>query len=190
MKQKILLIILLTISIKSFSQDSKLGLQLNYPIPVGNNFVGENYHGIIDVGADYRIVDINPINIGVSLNGGVLLAPEDLKVTAYVIQPSIFGELDLESLVKLHPSVGIGYTLMVFDASTTTNRGLTVLDTSKTLSGFNFNFGLSYDITTKYFVQVQYDFIKLGNDNGLPGIPAISFNTNVNIWKFGLGYRL
>ena len=76
---------------------------------------------------------------------------------------------------------------MVFDASTTTNRGLTVLDTSETLSGFNFNFGLSYDITTKYFVQVQYDFIKLGNDNDLP---AISFNTNVNIWKFGLGYRL
>ena len=79
---------------------------------------------------------------------------------------------------------------MAFDASITTNRGLTVLDTSETLSGFNFNFGLSYDITTKYFVQVQYDFIKLGNDNGLPGIPAISFNTNVNIWKFGLGYRL
>ena len=193
MKQKFLLILLLIFSIKSFSQDSKFSLELNYPIPIDNNFVGENYNGIIDIGADYRIANLNPVNIGISLNGGVLVNNsnqnngfQNFKVTSYVVQPRIFGELDLESIDKFHPTIGLGYTIMVFNASGT-NNGFDVSDASDTRSGFNFNFGLAYDITEKLFVQAQYDFVKLGVDND---VPDIKFNTNVNILKIGLGYRL
>jgi opacity protein-like surface antigen len=193
MKQKFLLTLLLIFSIKSFSQDSKFSLELNYPIPIDNNFVGENYNGIIDIGADYRFANLNPVNIGISLNGGVLVNNsnqnngfQNFKVTSYVIQPRIFGELDLESMDKFHPTVGLGYTIMVFNASGT-NNGFDVSDASDTQSGFNFNFGLAYDITEKLFVQAQYDFIKLGVDSD---VPDIKFNTNVNILKIGLGYRL
>ncbi len=193
MKQKFLLTLLLIFSIKSFSQDSKFSLELNYPIPIDNNFVGENYNGIIDIGADYRIANLNLVNIGISLNGGVLMnnsnqnnSFQNFKVTSYVIQPRIFGELDLESIDKFHPTVGLGYTIMVFNASGTYN-GFDVSDASDTQSGFNFNFGLAYDITEKLFVQAQYDFVKLGVDND---VPDIKFNTNVNILKIGLGYRL
>jgi opacity protein-like surface antigen len=94
--------------------------------------------------------------------------------------------LDLESIDKFHPSVGLGYTIMVFDASGI-NNGLDVSDANDTQSGFNFNFGLAYGITEKLFVQVQYDFIKLGVDNDASDM---KFNTNVNILKIGLGYRL
>jgi opacity protein-like surface antigen len=193
MKQNFLLTLLLIFSIKSFSQDSKFSLELNYPIPIDNNFVGENYNGIIDIGADYRSANLNPVNIGISLNGGVLVNNsnqnngfQNFKVTSYVIQPRIFGELDLESMDKFHPTVGLGYTIMVFNASGT-NNGFDVSDASDTQSGFNFNFGLAYDITEKLFVQAQYDFIKLGVDSD---VPDIKFNTNVNILKIGLGYRL
>jgi opacity protein-like surface antigen len=193
MKQKFLLTLLLIFSIKSFSQDSKFSLELNYPITIDNNFVGENYNGIIDIGADYRIANLNPVNIGISLNGGVLVNNsnqnngfQNFKVTSYVIQPRIFGELDLKSIDKFHPTVGLGYTIMVFHASGT-NNGFDVSDASDTQSGFNFNFGLAYDITEKLFVQAQYDFVKLGVDND---VPDIKFNTNVNILKIGLGYRL
>ena len=193
MKQKFLLTLLLIFSIKSFSQDSKFSLELNYPIPIDNNFVGENYNGIIDIGADYRIANLNPVNIGISLNGGVLVNNsnqnngfQNFKVTSYVIQPRIFGELHLESIDKFHPTVGLGYTIMVFNASGT-NNGFDVSDSSDTQSGFNFNFGLAYDITEKLFVQAQYDFVKIGVDND---VPDIKFNTNVNILKIGLGYRL
>ena len=117
MKQNFLLTLLLIFSIKSFSQDSKFSLELNYPIPIDNNFVGENYNGIIDIGADYRFANLNPVNIGISLNGGVLVNNsnqnngfQNFKVTSYVIQPRIFGELDLESMDKFHPTVGLGYT--------------------------------------------------------------------------------
>ncbi|MFT6844683.1 MAG: opacity protein-like surface antigen [Flavobacteriales bacterium] len=193
MKQKFLLTLLLIFSIKSFSQDSKFSLELNYPITIDNNFVGENYNGIIDIGADYRIANLNPVNIGISLNGGVLVNNSNqnngflnFKVTSYVIQPRIFGELDLKSIDKFHPTVGLGYTIMVFNASGT-NNGFDVSDASGTQSGFNFNFGLAYDITEKLFVQAQYDFVKLGVDND---VLDIKFNTNVNILKIGLGYRL
>jgi opacity protein-like surface antigen len=193
MKQKLLLTLLLIFSIKSFSQDSKFSFELNYPIPIDNNFIGKNYNGIIDVGVDYRIANLNPVNIGISLNGGILTnnsnqnkAFQNFKVTSYVIQPRIFGELDLESIDKFHPSVGLGYTIMVFDASGI-NNGLDVSDANDTQSGFNFNFGLAYGITEKLFVQVQYDFIKLGVDNDASDM---KFNTNVNILKIGLGYRL
>lgn len=193
MKQKLLLTLLLIFSIKSFSQDSKFSFELNYPIPIDNNFIGKNYNGIIDVGVDYRIANLNPVNIGISLNGGILTnnsnqnkAFQNFKVTSYVIQPRIFGELDLESIDKFHPSVGLGYTIMVFDASGI-NNGLDVSDANDTQSGFNFNFGLAYGITEKLFVQVQYDFIKLEVDNDASDI---KFNTNVNLLKIGLGYRL
>jgi len=193
MKQNFLLTLLLIFSIKSFSQDSKFSLELNYPIPIDNNFVGENYNGIIDIGVDYRLANLNPVNIGISLNGGVLVNNSnqnngfrDFKVTSYVIQPRIFGNLDLESIDKFHPTVGLGYTIMVFDASGI-NNGFDVSDASDTLSGFNFNFGLTYDITEKLFVQAQYDFVKLSVDND---VPDLKFNTNVTILKIGLGYRL
>ncbi|MFS4468738.1 outer membrane protein [Maribacter sp. 2210JD10-5] len=94
--------------------------------------------------------------------------------------------MDLESINKFHPSVGLGYTIMVFDASGT-NDGFDVIDASDTQSGFNFDLGLAYNATEKLFVQAQYDFVKLGINND---VPDTKFNTNVNILKIGLGYRL
>ncbi len=193
MKQKLLLTLLLIFASKSFSQESKFSIELNYPIPIGNNFIEESYSGIIDIGVDYRFANLNPINVGISLNSGVLLNNSNLnngfqnfKVTSYVIQPRLFGELNLESIRKLHPSIGIGYTFMVFKSSGM-NNGFDISDENYSLSGFNFNFGLSYDVTEKLFTQVQYDFVKLGVDDG---VPDIKYNTNINILKIGLGYRL
>ncbi len=192
MKKSLLFALILFLTIKSFSQDSKFSIELNYPIPIDNNFIGEDFFGIIDLGLDYRFINLNPVNIGISFNGGVLVnnsnqnsGLQDFKVTSYMFQPRLFGELDFESLNKLHPSVGIGYTIMIFDASGS-NNGFDVSDKTDTQSGFNFNLGLKYDVTERLFAQIQYDFVKLGVDND---IPNIKFNTNVNILKIGLGYR-
>ena len=186
MKQNILLTVLLFITIKSIAQDSKFSVELNYPIPF--DFIGVNYNGIIDFGADYRFSNLGPINIGVSFNGGILVDDfnqssviQDFKTTSYIIQPRIFGELDLESIEKIHPTDGLGYTIMVFKASGSLN-GIEISNSDFTHSGFNFNFGIAYDITEKLFIQAQYDFIRLGVDNNV--------NTNVSILKIGLGYRL
>tara|TARA_B110001450_G_C17407280_1_gene394236 strand:+ start:59 stop:637 length:579 start_codon:yes stop_codon:yes gene_type:complete len=192
MKQKILLTLLLIFSIKSFSQDSKFSIELNYPIPIDKNFVGENYDGIIDLGAKFKFVELNPLNLGASLNSGILVNDsrpnnefQDFKITTYLIQPRIFAELDIESIKSFHPFIGIGYTFIIFDAKGTQN-GFDISGGSQTQSGLNIDFGVGYDITNKLSALVQYDFIKIGADEVLD----IKYNTNINILKIGLGYRL
>lgn len=190
MKQRLLLALLLVFTMESFSQDSNLSIEANYPVLIGDNLIGEHYSGIIDVGAKYRFADYSAINIGASFNGGILVHNSnnefyDLKVTSYAIQPKIFAELDLKSIAKFHPFVGFGYTFLISNASETIN-GLDVPDSSNTKSGINFNLGIAYDITEKWFAQVQYDFVKFKAEDG----PSDPFITNMNILKIGLGFRL
>ena len=188
MKQKLFLGILLIFAIKSFSQDSKYSLELNFPIPIDDNFIGRNYSGILDIGAKVRFTNLKTINVGVSLNGGMLTnnSNQSVKVKSYIIQPRVFGELAIKSISKLHPSIGLGYAIMTFNALGL-NNGSDILEVKDTQSGVNFNFGLSYDVTEKLFTQAQFDFIKLVVNNE---VPDIKFNRNVNILKIGLGYRL
>ncbi|MBP0903602.1 outer membrane protein [Mariniflexile gromovii] len=193
MIQKSLLVLLLFFSIKSFSQNSKFSLELNYPIPIDKNFVGENYSGIIDLGAKFRFAELNILKLGASLNSGILVNDsrpnnefQDFKITAYLIQPRIFAELDMESIKSFHPFIGLGYTFIIFDAKGTQN-GFDISGGSQTQSGLNINLGIAYNITDKLFAQVQYDYVKISLENE---IPDIKYNTNVNILKIGLGYRL
>lgn len=192
MKQFLLLALLLTFSIKGLSQDSKFSIEANYPITIDSNFVGEAY-GIIDLGLKYRFIELNPVKIGASLNGSVLVdnsnqneGARDFQRTVYIIQPKVFGEFNIPTLEKLRPFLGLGYTFMNFQISGTLN-GMDVSDESDTLSGFGFNFGLAYDISNKVFVQVQYDFTKVNVDDD---IPDVTFNTNVNLLKIGVGLRI
>ncbi len=183
MKNVFLLTCLLIFGFKSFSQDSKVSFELNYPLPIGDNFIEQSFDGIIDLGVDYRFARVSSINIGASINGGVFVNNnfEDVKVRSYTVQPRIFGELDVESLHKFHPSIGIGYTFMLFDISNSD-----ALDPDD-LDGLNLNFGIAYDVTEKFFAQIQYDFIKFGVPDGFEDT---KFNTNVNFLKIGFGYRL
>ncbi|WP_426063362.1 outer membrane beta-barrel protein [Flavobacterium sp. DSP2-3-1] len=155
--------------------------------------MAENYNGIFDIGAKYRFSKIKNINIGTSINGGILVnntndnnGNQDFKDKSYLIQPKIFAELTIESISKLHPFIGFGYTFMVFDASGT-NNGFDVSGLSKTDSGINANFGVAYDITTKIFIGIQYDYVKL---NVAEETLNTTFNTNVNLLKIGLGFRI
>ncbi len=192
MKQYLLFGFLLIFTFSTFSQNSKFSIEANYPITIDNNFLGDDSYGIVDLGLKYRFAELNPIKIGVSLNGGVLIdnsnqnnSPQDFLVTTYIIQPKVFAELNVESVEKLHPFLGLGYTFMNFQLSGS-NNGMNVSGESENLSGFGFNFGVAYDISNKIFVQVQYDFTKLNVDD----VPDIKFNTNVNLLKIGIGLKI
>ena len=192
MKQKILLILLLIFTIKSFSQDSRFSIEANYPFTIDDNFLGKDSYGIVDLGVKYRFAKFNPVQIGISLNGGVLIdnsnqnnSPQDFLITTYIIQPKIFAELSIESIEKLHPFLGLGYTFMSFQLSGS-NNGMDVSDESDNMSGLGLNLGLAYDISNKVFIQVQYDFTKLNVDDA----PEIKYNTNVNLLKIGVGLKI
>ena len=194
--KKIVLSVLLLFSAVVFSQEKKISLELNYPYPADNNFIGNNYKGIIDVGAKYRFYALEPINIGIAVNGSILnykpekgqtqLGVTDFKITNYVIQPKVFVELNLDKTPNFHPFVGLGYTFMIFQADGF-NQGFDISGNTQNQSGFNLNVGLTFDITETFFIQGQYDFTKINVDNS---IPNITYNTNVNLIKVGVGIRI
>ncbi len=194
MKQKLLLAFLLIFSIKSFSQDSKFSVELNFIIPIDENLIGKNYNGIIDAGLKYRFANLNFINIGASLNAGMYKNSKEDRVqsydvTTYIFSPRIYAEFNMKSITKLHPSLGIGYSILHAraDLDRFNNQNNLSLSSNENENGINLNLGLAYDITNKLFAQVQYDFIKINVDRE---IPDIKYNKNVNILKVGLGYRL
>lgn len=191
--KKILLITLLNFNLVLFSQESKLSIELNYPIPVDNNFIGKNYTGIVDIGGKYKIINKEVINFGIALNAGLLTfnnsknnSPQNYKIYAYPIQPKVFCEFNIKNIEKLHPYTSIGYSFIIFKA-TGTNNGYSVSDFNDTQSGVNLNFGLAYDITSKLLINGQFDFIKLQKEKG---IPNSTYNTNINLVKLGIGIRL
>ena len=103
-----------------------------------------------------------------------------------VIQPRLFVELNSEFYSKFHPSFGIGYTIVNANARNIDSFN-TPNNSSETQSGVNLNLGVAFDVSDQLFAQIQYDFVKIKVDNN---IPSIKYNTNANILKIGLGFRL
>ena len=182
MKQKLLISLFLIFAINSFSQDSKFSIEASFPILVDNNFLGENYTGIIDLGFKARLIKSNNVNYGLSVNGGLYIfkdnSVESHFKNLYAIQPKIFAELS--SLKKIRPSLGIGYSLLTYRKSGDVDNGL------------NFSLGFSYDINKSLFAQIQFDIIVGTNDYTYDyrRLNPIMLNSDTNIIKIGLGYRL
>ena len=188
MKTKATVVLFLLFTINLFSQDSKLSVEANFPIPSGDNFFGENYGGVIDIGAKYRFIELSIIDIGGSINGGLFKNSKVdnrlFDINVYSIQPRLFAEFKFTEMSKLHPQLGIGYSFFRFKSDANESHSNFA---DRTENGINLNLAIAYDITDKFFVQIQYDFIKLGTDDFTPDI---KYNTNLNILKFGLGIKL
>lgn len=189
------IIYLLFFTLVSFAQQKKTSLEINYPIPTGNNFIGK-YKGVVDVGAKYRFSDQKDFLFGVSLNVNYLTysmtTPTiNSNTKNFNFQPRLFGELKLKGLPRLHPALGLGYTFMKFssngDSIPVGENPIFSFSYSENLSGINYNLSISFDFNSKFFAQVQYDGIKI---NSVPdGVPNTKYNTSADLIKLGLGYR-
>ena len=118
---KTLLIILsmLCLGIGSiFAQNKKVSVTLSYPFSLGDSFVSDNT-GIADLGIQVRFADLGPLQIGISANANKMqdsntFGSVTIKESALMIQPRIFGELNLVSMKKIKPFIGLGYTFTSF----------------------------------------------------------------------------
>lgn len=198
MKFKILSLFLLLSSI-TIAQTSKFSIEAAYPLPIGQNFLGDHFKGIVDVGLKYRIKNLQVINIGLSLNGSMFTYSDSgyfpasdengnfsFKTTLYMIQPRAFAELNLKKVIKIHPYLGAGYSVLL--AERKFNSQDNIPNDSTTQSGVNITVGLSYDLITKLYIFAHYDYISLTNLDS--GVPKTSYNTNASLVKIGLGLRL
>jgi hypothetical protein len=177
-----LLILLLIFSIKSYSQDSKFSIESNFPIPTGNNFIKENYSGIVDLGFKMRLIKTNYLNIGFLLNGSLFIYKENSIQSyfknLYTIQPKILTELN--GLEKFRPFLGLGYSLMTYRKTGSVDNGI------------NFSLGINYNINKKIYLQIQYDVIT-GTDKYTyrrSNYYPVVLNSDINIIKAGIGYCL
>lgn len=191
MKYRFLLIVILFYGVNLYSQDQKFSLEASYPLTIDNNFIGDRSFGVIDLGIKYSVVNLEVLNIGLGVNGGVLVDntnqanfPLDFKRTIYTIQPKVFGEFNLRNITKLHPFVNLGYSFVRISLSGA-NNGQNVSGFSETLGGVNVGLGVKYDLFSRVFLLAQYDFSKLDPGNA----PDTSYNTNFSLLKIGVGLR-
>lgn len=196
MKSKILSLFLL-FSALTFAQTNKFSIEAAYPLPVDQNFLGDHFKGVADLGIKYRIKNLQIINIGVSVNGSMFTYndsgyfPEfdenlDFKTTLYMIQPRAYVELNLKKILKIHPYAGIGYSFLMAERKFDSQSEIPNDSTSQ--SGVNITFGLSYDLISKLYIFANYDYITLTELDS--GVPKDSYNTNASLVKVGLGLRL
>lgn len=188
MKQKLVLVVLLILSFQGFSQDSKFRLELNYPLTIDDNIIGRNYNGIVDAGLKYRLWDLGLVNLGAGVNAGFYKNTKEDRLpgpdtSTFILSPKIFAEFNIPAIPKLSPYAGVGYSVLFYKVKEYNMDDDIVVDP---LDGINLNAGVSFDITKWFFVQVQYDFIRLRLEEGTPDF---KYNTNVNILKAGLGVR-
>ena len=195
MKYKLLLFPVLFFSINSMAQDLnyKWSVEANYAIVPDEGFGGDD--NIIEIGLKYRFLDYDFVQIGLGINSGFSQKKFDElnidgKVKRYYIQPRLFSEFKIPGLSKFHPSLGIGYSIINED-SAVISIGEDV--SGNTLNGgFNFNLGVTYDITNRFFIQAQYDFINLNvRDEFIFQGEVIKpdFQEKLNNIKIGVGFR-
>ncbi len=182
------------LNVTLFAQDYKWSVEANYPISVGDE-LGNDAPGIIDVGLKYRFLDFKIVKIGGGINVGIFkdnirsfTDPEttDFDETDWIIQPKVFAEFTIPGISKLHPTVGLGYNFIESKYD-----GLFLNESIKNTNsegGINVNLGLSYDISKRFFIQVQYDYTRNIDKFEFEGFDY-EIKENLGFLKAGVGFR-
>lgn len=173
------------------AQEKKWSVEGNFPYTFGDNFVDEGYNGVADAGLKYRVAALSSFEVGASLNVGVFLRDDsrfnaggEVNGNALLFQPRLFASYFLKSIPELHPMVGLGYAIFLFNVNEE-NFNNANFQQSRSDDGVNLNFALAYDIGESLLLQLQYDYIRLSARNSIDS----PYNKNVNIIKLGFGYR-
>lgn len=195
MKSRLFFILSILALTSSFAQEKRWNVETNYTIVPGDGVFGED--NFIDVGVKYRFVKLGIFNLGFGVNGGFSrfnvenTGFESRTDKTYLIQPRLFTDVQIPGLNKLRPSLGLGYSFVNVVSDLTFSNGNEGSNSSWN-QGFNFNLGLSYDISRRFFIQAQYDFIDLTPNEDVPdNIVFLNppVNGDINNIRLGLGFR-
>lgn len=187
MKTQLLAINMFFLSVVGFAQESKLSLEVNYPIATGNNFIKENYTGVIDIGIRYKFAQPSKVGYGMSLHTSLYsnetTLAEFFSNKVLSVQPGLFIELDAGSNERFSPYIGVAYNALLFN--TDNFLGIRESD-SKIHHGLTGTIGFFFDISTKFYLNGQYSYNKVFYKQGAS---VSSFFTDISTLKAGVGYR-
>ncbi|WP_116771689.1 outer membrane protein [Maribacter litoralis] len=205
MKRLLLTSFLVLTSIITNAQDQKWSVEANYPLNVSDDLGFSELNGVVDLGIKYRFVELGAVNIGVGISAAYLKNQDewtyfdqenvnvnnDYKVKKLLIQPKVFAELAIPGFAKLKPQIALGYSIVKDDYYYKSGNNSEV-DNNSTDGGLNLNLGLSYDISNRFFIQIQYDYLNV-NVNGDTVINGETFSYNYDengsLIKAGVGFR-
>lgn len=186
------------------AQERQWSVEANYPLNLTNGAGVGELNGVLDIGLKYRFKYVGPVSLGVGINTSFLKnhdnftygsgegqAEFDYKRKNVWIQPTIFGEMAIPGIQKLKPWLGLGYSIVADDLN---YKDGDRVDHDNTISdgGFNFNIGVSYDLTEKFFISLQYDYLNIRR-KGVSDFEGQSleydYNEDASIIKAGVGFR-
>tara|TARA_R110002167_G_scaffold341489_1_gene549884 strand:+ start:201 stop:818 length:618 start_codon:yes stop_codon:yes gene_type:complete len=204
MKKVILASFLVFASFIVHAQDQKWSIEANYPL-VANSNLQNDFNGVLDLGIKYRFANVGPVILGVGFNAAYLKNFDsftyggpgfqdhefDYKAKQFILQPKVFAELPIPGLSAFRPQIGIGYSFSIVDIYYD-NGDQFFVDNTNTEGGLNLNVGLSYDISKRFFVQAQYDYlnIKYKGESEINGQTSnYNFKEKTGFIKAGVGFR-
>jgi opacity protein-like surface antigen len=191
MLKNLFLIVLIVNSFLSYGQNSNFSLEANFPYTFGDNFVDEGYNGAIDIGIKYSFAQYSALDLGASLNVGAFYRDDsrfdggpDVNGNAIIFQPRVFASFQLNGFPQIHPMVGLGYSIFTFNIKGENFAGADFQENTSD-DGINLNLAVAYDIAARWFLQLQYDYVRLSARD----VRKTPYNQNVNILKLGIGNR-
>lgn len=200
MKKLIILVLVLSFQfvLAQDNTDRKFEIGLHYPLSTGDNFIVFAYDGLVGLDVRYQFAETQLISpkIAFSVDYFNYNFVDDINGGAFVLKPKIIGEFNLNSLPQLKPYISLGYSIFTtsLNASTTGfnfgNPDPTIQPNgdrfTDSQSGINYGFGVVYDLSERFFVEVSADFIKLNLDGETSGN---RYNENIHTVNMGVGLR-
>ncbi|PID68008.1 MAG: hypothetical protein CR968_03805 [Flavobacteriia bacterium] len=187
MKKIYIFLMLFLVSLTVFSQNKKFSVEVNYPLAF-SEFV--KFTGIVDAGLKYQFTTNESINYGASFTFDYLKADRDRDfVRDYLFfHVNGFSETIIPSLNKIHVFFGAGFTYVTHDSISFfhTDDYTDVIKDKENDSGFNLKFGAQYDLSSRFFVQSYYHFIRTYDKSR---ISDNIFKIHYNQVKLGVGVR-
>jgi len=170
MKQFLLFAISFLFFNTTYAQEG-LSIEASYPIPIGDNFLAENFSGLFDIGAEYIFLDTERFNVGFALNVNQARFKEEVtfrvtqlgqamsttvRVSSTMWSPKFYIEAPLN---KFKPNVGLGYSFFSLKTKEfEAGDQLIIPENNEDYDGLNLNVALPFNISEHLFVQGQYDY--------------------------------
>ncbi len=135
----------------------KISFEVNYFVD-NDSYFSKAYSPYIDAGFRFRLINLEGIRFGLSINTAMSTFDLADKVFLYYIQPRAFAEINVAKAKWLHPSIGIGpFTRLVQYQ----NENDKLIVSLKELGGtdLSMNAGISAEIYKRIFAQIQYDIV-------------------------------
>jgi len=179
-------ILSLALSFSLNGQQYKWSLEAHYPISIGESF-GASNEGLIGLGAKYRFAQTGRMRMGASLDAAWFATVfvndsdpvQELDYRDFFLQPRIFGELPVSSNERLRFLFGLGWTFIHSRTETFTDQQGYV-EGKVNNNGPNANAGLTWNLSPRWFLQSQLDFIYSKGDGP---------KANIGLIKLGGGFR-